>query len=45
QSYALYPQMSVEGNLSFGLKNTKMPKEEIKARVARAAEILQIEPL
>ena len=33
QSYALYPQMSVEGNLSFGLKNTKMPKEEIKARV------------
>ena len=45
QSYALYPQMNVERNLSFGLKNTKMPKEEIKARVARAAEILQIEPL
>ena len=34
QSYALYPQMNVEGNLSFGLKNTKMPKAEIKARVA-----------
>ncbi|WP_368183565.1 ABC transporter ATP-binding protein [Aestuariibius sp. HNIBRBA575] len=45
QSYALYPQMSVEGNLSFGLKNAKMPKEEIKQRVARAAEVLQIEPL
>ncbi|WP_147111064.1 ABC transporter ATP-binding protein [Tateyamaria sp. syn59] len=45
QSYALYPQMTVEGNLSFGLKNARMPKDEIKKRVARAAEILQIEPL
>ena len=45
QSYALYPQMTVEGNLSFGLKNAKMPKAEIAERVARAAEILQIEPL
>jgi len=45
QSYALYPQMTVEGNLSFGLKNTKMPRSEIAKRVARASEILQIEPL
>jgi multiple sugar transport system ATP-binding protein len=45
QSYALYPQMTVEGNLSFGLKNAKVPKDEIAKRVARAAEILQIEPL
>ena len=45
QSYALYPQMSVEGNLSFGLKNAKVPKAEIAERVARAAKILQIEPL
>jgi multiple sugar transport system ATP-binding protein len=45
QSYALYPQMSVRGNLTFGLKNAKMPKDEIAARVDRAAEILQIEPL
>ena len=45
QSYALYPQMTVEGNLSFGLKNAKLPKDEIKKRVDRAAEILQIEPL
>ena len=45
QSYALYPQMTVEGNLTFGLKNAKMPKEEIAKRVARAAEVLQIEPL
>ncbi|MEO0467817.1 MAG: ABC transporter ATP-binding protein [Pseudomonadota bacterium] len=45
QSYALYPQMTVEGNLSFGLKNARMPKDEIAKRVARAAEVLQIEPL
>ena len=45
QSYALYPQMTVKGNLSFGLKNAKVPKDEIEKRVARAAEILQIEPL
>ena len=37
QSYALYPQMTVEGNLSFGLKNAKLPKDEIQKRVARAA--------
>ncbi len=45
QSYALYPQMTVEGNLSFGLKNARMPADEIKKRIARASEILQIEPL
>ena len=45
QSYALYPQMTVRGNLSFGLKNQKMPQAEIDKRVARAAEILQIGPL
>ncbi|WP_375228703.1 ABC transporter ATP-binding protein [Roseobacter sp. S98] len=45
QSYALYPQMTVEGNLTFGLKNAKLPKDEIRKRVKRASEILQIEPL
>ncbi len=45
QSYALYPQMSVRGNLSFGLKNAGMAKAEIDERVARASGILQIEPL
>jgi len=45
QSYALYPQMTVEKNLSFGLRVAKMPKAEIDKRIARAAEILQIEPL
>ncbi len=45
QSYALYPQMSVEGNLSFGLKNAGLPRDEIARRVKRASEILQIEAL
>ncbi|MSU90187.1 sn-glycerol-3-phosphate ABC transporter ATP-binding protein UgpC [Rhodobacteraceae bacterium 2CG4] len=45
QSYALYPQMSVRGNLSFGLKNQRLPKAEIEQRIARAAKVLQIEPL
>ena len=45
QSYALYPQMTVERNLSFGLRVSGMAKDEIDKRVARAAEILQIQPL
>lgn len=45
QSYALYPQMTVEGNLAFGLKNAKIPKSEIKERIERAAKTLQMEPL
>ena len=45
QSYALYPQMTVEKNLSFGLKVAKVPQAEIDKRVARAAEILQIQQL
>ena len=45
QSYALYPQMSVRGNLSFGLRNSGMPKAEIERRVAAAARTLRIEPL
>jgi len=45
QSYALYPQMTVEKNLSFGLRVAGLPREEIRERVDRAAEILQIEPL
>ncbi|MDB5529841.1 MAG: transporter ATP-binding protein [Devosia sp.] len=45
QSYALYPHMSVEQNLKFGLENQRLAKSEIAARVAKAAEILQIEHL
>jgi len=45
QSYALYPQMTVKGNLAFGLKNARVPSDEIERRIARTAEILQIQPL
>lgn len=45
QSYALYPQMTVEKNLSFGLRVAGMEKNKIRSRVDRAAEILQIQPL
>jgi multiple sugar transport system ATP-binding protein len=43
QSYALYPHMTVADNLAFGLKLRKVPKNEVKDRVQRAARILQIE--
>ncbi|MFV0574468.1 MAG: ABC transporter ATP-binding protein [Vibrio sp.] len=45
QNYALYPHMTVEENLAFGLKLQKLPKEEIDVRVKEAAQILEIEDL
>lgn len=42
QNYALYPHMSVYENMAFGLETRGYGKEEIDARVKRAAEILQI---
>ena len=45
QSYALYPHMSVAGNMAFGLKMRKFGKAEIEARIKRAATILGIENL
>jgi multiple sugar transport system ATP-binding protein len=42
QNYALYPHMTVYQNMAFGLEQRKAPKEEIKMRVAEAAEILGI---
>ncbi|MCC6267715.1 MAG: ABC transporter ATP-binding protein [Dehalococcoidia bacterium] len=42
QSYALYPHMTVYDNLAFGLKQRKTSREEIKARVVQAAEMLAI---
>jgi len=44
QSYALYPHMSVADNMGFGLRMAGRPKQEIRERVARAAEILQLTP-
>lgn len=40
QNYALYPHMSVAGNMGFALKLAKMPPEEIDTKVREAADIL-----
>jgi multiple sugar transport system ATP-binding protein len=45
QSYALYPRMTVEGNLSFGLKTARVPRDEIGRRLKATADLLQIQPL
>src|ERR1700749_3130055 len=44
QNYALYPHMTVEENLAFGLKLRHTPKAEIRRRVADAAGLLGLEP-
>src|ERR1700684_2963245 len=43
QNYALYPHMTVEQNLAFGLQLRKTPKEEIKRGVDEAAKMLGLE--
>ncbi|MEU8206594.1 sn-glycerol-3-phosphate ABC transporter ATP-binding protein UgpC [Streptosporangium sp. NPDC049046] len=43
QNYALYPHMTVEENLAFGLKLRKMPKAEISKRVGEAAKMLGLD--
>jgi ABC-type sugar transport system ATPase subunit len=45
QSYALYPHMSVRDNIGFGLSLARMPKDQIAAKVAEAADLLQLTPL
>ena len=45
QNYALYPHMSVFDNMAYGLKIAKRPIEEIKARVDKAAGILELSHL
>ncbi len=42
QTYALYPHMTVRGNLAYGLKNRRMPRAEIERRVDEAARMLEI---
>jgi sn-glycerol 3-phosphate transport system ATP-binding protein len=44
QNYALYPHMSVFENMAYGLKIAKVPLDEIKARVDKAAKILELGP-
>ncbi|CAM4240536.1 MULTISPECIES: ABC transporter ATP-binding protein [Lelliottia] len=45
QNYALYPHMTVRENLAFGLKLSKMPKDQIEAQVNEAAKILELDEL
>jgi multiple sugar transport system ATP-binding protein len=43
QNYALYPHMTVEQNLAFGLQQRKTPKDEIRRRVTDVARMLGLE--
>ena len=45
QQYALYPHMTVRENMAFGLRNAKVPADEINSRIAQAAKTLEIEEL
>ena len=42
QNYALYPHMTVYDNMAYGLRNARVPKAEIEARVQKAAGILEL---
>jgi multiple sugar transport system ATP-binding protein len=44
QSYALYPHMTVRGNIGFGLKMAGLPKDEIRRKVEAAAATLNLTP-
>ena len=43
QNYALYPHMTVEKNIGYGLKNMKMPADQIKKKVDWAIDILGLQ--
>ena len=45
QQYALYPHMTVRQNMAFGLRNVGTPAAEITAKIAHAADMLEITPL
>ncbi|MBA3326161.1 MAG: ATP-binding cassette domain-containing protein [Rhodobacteraceae bacterium] len=45
QSYALYPHLTVRGNMGLGMKQAGRPKDEIRAGVARASAMLSLDPL
>src|SRR3954447_14863835 len=44
QSYAVFPHLSVFENIAFGLRMQKRPNAEVKQRVERAADLIQLEP-
>jgi spermidine/putrescine ABC transporter ATP-binding subunit len=45
QSYALFPHMTVEGNIAYGLEMEKLPRAQIRARVDELLEMIQLSPL
>lgn len=45
QSYALFPHMTVEGNIAYGLEMEKLPRAQIRSRVEELLEMVQLEPL
>ncbi len=45
QSYALFPHMTVEKNVAFGLERRKVPKADVKRRVAEALDLVELGPL
>ena len=45
QSYALFPHMSVEDNIAFGLRQERVPKDEVRDRVAEAVRLVQLGPM
>src|SRR5262245_12283980 len=45
QSYALFPHLTVEGNIAFGLKQDGLPKQEIATRVADVLALVKLEGL
>jgi multiple sugar transport system ATP-binding protein len=44
QSYAVFPHLTVFENIAFGLRMQKRPRDEVRRRVERAAEMIQLEP-
>ena len=44
QSYALYPHLTVEGNMTLGLRQARTPKDIIAQRLAEAVRILELDP-
>jgi putative spermidine/putrescine transport system ATP-binding protein len=44
QNYALFPNMNVEQNLSFGLEHQRLPANEVKSRVAAMVELMGLGP-
>jgi ABC-type Fe3+/spermidine/putrescine transport system ATPase subunit len=44
QSYALFPHLTVAGNIAFGLEERRVPKDEIRRQVERGLELVRLDP-